>query len=167
MICFGIDPGLGLLGYGVVEQRGDTLVSLDYGAIATEAGAPVALRLHDLYRQLAGKLSGHTPDVVAVEKFFFGKSKTTAEMVYHARGVALLAVAQLGLAPYEPKPAEVKLAVCGNGNAEKSQVQGMVRYLLGMETIPRPDDAADALAIAITGLSLAAYDTQRHREGVQ
>ena len=167
MICFGIDPGLGTLGYGVVEQRGDRLAPLDYGAITTEAGAPIAIRLCDLHRQLVARMSDHTPDIVAVERFFFGKSKTTAEMVYHARGVVLLTVAEMGLVPYEPKPAEVKLAVCGNGNAEKSQVQGMVRCLLGMETVPRPDDAADALAIAITGLSLASYDVHRRREELQ
>lgn len=168
MICFGIDPGLGLLGYGVVEQHGDVLLPLDYGAISTEPGAPIALRLHDLHKKLSAKMSEYVPDVVAVEKFFFGKSKTTAEMVYQARGVVLLAAAERGFVPYEPKPSEVKLAVCGNGAAEKSQVQGMVRCLLGMETIPRPDDAADALAVAITGLSLAAYNLHSSRmEGVQ
>ena len=83
---------------------------------------------------------------------------TTAEMVYQARGVILLAAAEFGFVPYEPKPAEVKMAICGNGAAEKSQVQGMVRYLLNLKEIPRPDDAADALAIAVTGLSLATFE---------
>lgn len=165
MICFGIDPGLGLLGYGVVEQNGDSLVPLSYGVISTKPGSPIAYRLHDLYKQLSAKMSEYVPDVVAVEKFFFGKSKTTAEMVYHARGVVLLTAAERGFEPYEPKPAEVKLAVCGYGNAEKSQMQGMVSRLLGMDTIPRPDDAADALAVAIAGLSLAACDVRRRKEG--
>lgn len=160
MICFGIDPGIGLMGYGVVRQSGDTLQSLEYGAISTEPGRPIAVRLHEIYRSLGRKIVEHRPDVVAVEKLYFGRNTTTAEMVFQARGVALLAVAEQGLVPYEPKPSEVKLAVCGNGAAEKSQVQGMVRYLLNLDRIPRPDDAADALAIAITGLSLAVYDRQ-------
>lgn len=163
MICFGIDPGIGLLGYGVVSQKGDELRALDYGAISTEPGKPVATRLRDLYLQLDAKVREHRPDVVAVEKMFFGRNVTTAEMVFQARGVVLLTVANMGLVPYEPKPSEVKLAVCGHGAAEKTQVQGMVRYLLGLERIPRPDDAADALAIAITGLSLAAYDHHKGR----
>lgn len=163
MICFGIDPGLGFLGYGVVRQQGDALEALDYGAIATEPGQPIAARLLDLYRQLDAKVRAHRPDVVAVEKLFFGRNVTTAEMVYQARGVALLTVANLGLVPFEPKPAEVKLAVCGHGTAEKSQVQGMVKYLLHLDRIPRPDDAADALAIAIAGLSLAMYDHHNRR----
>jgi crossover junction endodeoxyribonuclease RuvC len=158
MICFGIDPGIGLMGYGVVSQQGDVMRALDYGAIATEPGCPVAVRLRKIYRLLGEKFSEHNPDIVAVEKLYFGRNTTTAEMVFQARGVALLAAAERDFVPYEPKPSEVKLAVCGNGAAEKSQVQGMVRCLLGLETTPRPDDAADALAIAITGISLAIYD---------
>ncbi|MDR1943737.1 MAG: crossover junction endodeoxyribonuclease RuvC [Synergistaceae bacterium] len=158
MICFGIDPGVGLLGYGVVAQNGDRMRALDYGAVSTAPGQPLSLRLREIYMCLVKKIDEHGPDVVAVERLFFGRNRTTAEMVFQARGVALLAAAERGLVPYEPKPSEVKLAVCGNGAAEKSQVQGMVKRLLGLETIPRPDDAADALAIAITGLSLAMYD---------
>ncbi len=158
MICFGIDPGLGLLGYGVVRQEGDMLQALDYGAIATEPGDPISKRLHDLYGALRAKIAEHRPDVIAVERLYFGRNVTTAEMVYQARGVIMLTAAEFGFVPYEPKPAEVKMAVCGNGAAEKSQVQGMVRYLLNLKEIPRPDDAADALAIAVTGLSLAIYE---------
>jgi crossover junction endodeoxyribonuclease RuvC len=154
---------MGLMGYGVVRQEGDALTALDYGAISTEAGLPLATRLRDLYGQLNRKFSEHRPDVVSVEKFFFGQSKTTAEMVYHARGVILLAAANAGLVPYEPKPSEVKLAVCGYGAADKAQVQGMVCHMLGLDRVPRPDDAADALAAAITGLSLAAYDSHSRR----
>lgn len=163
MISFGIDPGLGLMGYGVVEGRGDELRALDYGAISTEAGTPMSERLVDLHRQLTAKLDEHAPDVIAIERFFFGKSTTTAEMVFHARGVILLAAASRGIVPYEPKPAEVKLAVCGYGNAEKFQVQGMIAQLLALDRVPRPDDAADALAIAVTGLSLAMYDDHKRR----
>ncbi len=134
------------------------LQALDYGAISTEPGDPISKRLHDLYGVLRAKIAEHRPDAVAVERLYFGRNVTTAEMVYQARGVVLLAAAEFGFVPYEPKPAEVKMAICGNGAAEKSQVQGMVRYLLNLKEIPRPDDAADALAIAVTGLSLATYE---------
>jgi crossover junction endodeoxyribonuclease RuvC len=158
VICFGIDPGIGILGYGIVRQDGDILEALDYGAVSTEPRHPAAMRLREIYRSLHEKIERYDPDVAAVERLYFGRNTTTAEMVFQARGVALLAVAEKGLVPYEPKPAEVKMAVCGNGAAEKQQVQGMVRYLLNLAEIPRPDDAADALAAAITGLSLAMRD---------
>lgn len=158
MICLGIDPGVGLLGYGIVSQVGDDMRALGYGAVATAPGRPLAARLGEIYAAVAQKIEEYEPHVVAVERLFFGRNTTTAEMVFQARGVVLLAASQRGLVPYEPKPSEVKLAVCGNGAAEKSQVQGMVRCLLGLKETPRPDDAADALAIAITGLSLAVYE---------
>jgi crossover junction endodeoxyribonuclease RuvC len=158
VICLGIDPGVGLLGFGVVSQNGDRMNALDYGAFATAPGRPLSVRLGEIFRFIDEKMNERNPDVVAIERLFFGRNTTTAEMVFQARGVALLAAAQRGLVPYEPKPSEVKLAVCGNGAAEKSQVQGMVRHLLNLNATPRPDDAADALAIAITGLSLALYD---------
>ena len=101
--------------------------------------------------------------MVAVERLYFGRNSTTAEMVFQARGVILLAAANMGIIPYEPKPSEVKMAVCGNGAAEKSQVQGMVMRLLNLDESPRPDDAADALAVAITGLSLAQFDDRKNR----
>jgi crossover junction endodeoxyribonuclease RuvC len=157
VICFGIDPGVGLLGYGIVSQSGDALRAIDYGALSTAPGRPLSVRLVEIYRSLNAKMDEHTPDVVAVEKLFFGRNTTTAEMVFHARGVVLLVAAERGFVPYEPKPSEVKMAVCGNGAAEKAQVQGMVKQLLNLEKTPKPDDAADALAIAITGLSLAMY----------
>jgi crossover junction endodeoxyribonuclease RuvC len=158
VICLGIDPGVGLLGYGIVSQVGDDMRALGYGAVATAPGRPLAARLGEIYAAVAQKIEEYEPHVVAVERLFFGRNTTTAEMVFQARGVVLLAASQRGLVPYEPKPSEVKLAVCGNGAAEKSQVQGMVRCLLGLKETPRPDDAADALAIAITGLSLAVYE---------
>lgn len=163
MISFGIDPGLGTMGWGVVRDKGGGLEAVAYGAITTEAHAPIPVRLADLYRQLTAKIAEHAPDVIAVERFFFGKSTTTAEMVFHARGAILLAAANAGRVPYEPTPNEVKMAVCGYGGADKRQVQGMVCALLGLERIPRPDDAADALAIAAAGISLAMYDENRRR----
>ncbi|MDR1965328.1 MAG: crossover junction endodeoxyribonuclease RuvC [Synergistaceae bacterium] len=162
MVCFGIDPGLGTLGYGIVRQRGDELSALDYGAIKTEPGQPISARLNELFSSLEKKIAQHGPDVIAVERLYFGRNTTTAEMVFQARGVALLAASRFGLSPYEPKPSEVKLAVCGNGAAEKFQVMGMVRNLLNLASDPRPDDAADALAIAITGLSLSMYDMRKN-----
>lgn len=140
------------------------LKALDYGALSTEPGDPMSRRLYNLYGGLRAKLAEHRPDVVAVERLYFGRNVTTAEMVYQARGVILMVAAEFGFVPYEPKPSEVKLAVCGNGAAEKSQVQGMVRCLLNLKEIPRPDDAADALAIAVTGLSLASFDRGNGRE---
>jgi len=152
------------MGYGVVSQEGDTLRALDYGALATEPGEPMSKRLYELYCGLRAKVAQYRPDVMAVERLYFGRNVTTAEMVYQARGVALMTAAEFGFVPYEPKPSEVKLAVCGNGAAEKSQVQGMVRVLLRLRETPRPDDAADALAIALTGLSLASFGRENGRD---
>jgi crossover junction endodeoxyribonuclease RuvC len=162
MVCFGIDPGLGRLGYGVVSQQGDELSALDYGVISTETGRPISTRLVEIFTALETKIARYTPDAIAVERLYFGKNTTTAEMVFQARGVILLAASRFGLTPYEPKPSEVKLAVCGYGNAEKFQVQGMVQNILNLASIPKPDDAADALAIAITGLSLSMYDMRNN-----
>jgi crossover junction endodeoxyribonuclease RuvC len=162
VICFGIDPGLGRLGYGIVRQSGDALSAIDYGVISTDPGYSVATRLKEIFSSLEGKIASHSPDVIAVERLYFGRNTTTAEMVWQARGVALLAASRFGLTPYEPKPSEVKLAVCGRGNAEKFQVQGMVRNILNLAEPPKPDDAADALAIAITGLSLSIYDMRNN-----
>lgn len=161
--CLGIDPGLGTLGFGVVTQEGDRLICEDYGVVRTPSDLPIAARLSILYNELRGKADEFSPDIIAVEKLFFGRNVTTAEMVWQARGVVLLFASQLGLEPYEPKPSEIKMSVCGNGSADKGQVQGMVAHLLGLTKRPSPDDAADALAIAITGLSLASYDRNLSR----
>jgi crossover junction endodeoxyribonuclease RuvC len=157
MICLGVDPGLGRLGYGAVESRGGNLRALEYGVIETGPDEPVSSRLNAAFSALEEKISGCNPDVIAVEKLYFGKNSATAEMVWQARGVILLAASRFGVVPCEPKPSEVKMAVCGHGSAEKRQVQGMVRHILGLPETPRPDDAADALAIAIAGLALSAY----------
>lgn len=161
--CLGIDPGLGTLGYGIVSQEGDRLFCEDYGVVRTPPDLPVAARLAMLYDGMRKKTDQFSPDIIAIEKLFFGRNVTTAEMVWQARGVVLLFAAQLGLEPYEPKPNEIKASVCGNGAAEKGQVQGMVAHLLGLAKRPTPDDAADALAIAITGLALASFDRNLSR----
>lgn len=153
MLVLGIDPGIGTTGYGVVgeDARGDVAL-VTYGAIETPPGAPMPERLQRLYNELTAILREYQLDSVAVEQLFFGRNVTTAIMVGQARGVALLAAAQSGLSVYEYKPAEVKQALSGYGNADKRQMQEMVKLLLHLDHIPRPDDAADAVAIAVCHL---------------
>lgn len=157
--ALGIDPGLGTMGYGVVSQNGSFLRCECYGVIKTPTTLSLAARLVFLYDELKSKTLEFPPDIIAVEKLFFGRNVTTAEMVWQARGVIMLFAAQHGFEPYEIKPNEAKLAVCGYGGAEKGQVQGMVAHLLGLDKNPSPDDAADALAIAIAGLAMRSYNT--------
>lgn len=145
----GIDPGTAITGYGVIEGDGDSLTLTAYGAITTPAGQPLAQRLQHIYRELKALIVQWRPESAAVEELFFSKNARTALAVGHARGVALLALCDADLPIQEYKPAEVKQAVAGYGRAPKEQVQGMVQLLLGLEEIPRPDDAADALAVAI------------------
>lgn len=149
MRVLGIDPGTAITGYGVVEGEDDNLNLVTYGAITTPANQPLAQRLQQIYRELRALISEWGPETAAVEELFFSKNVRTALAVGHARGVALLALIEAGLPIQEYKPAEVKQAVVGYGNAPKGQVQGMVQLLLGLDEIPRPDDAADALAVAI------------------
>lgn len=150
MIFLGIDPGTALTGYGYVEERSDgSLRALDYGVISTSASEKAENRLRILYDELNAKNLLHRPDYGAVEKLFLGKNVTTAISVGQARGVILLTFAQIGLPVIEFTPMEVKQSVVGYGGAEKKQVQEMVKAILGLEKIPKPDDAADALAIAI------------------
>jgi crossover junction endodeoxyribonuclease RuvC len=145
----GIDPGTAITGYGVIEGDGDSITSTAYGAITTPAGQPLPERLQHIYRELRALISEWHPESAAVEELFFSKNARTALVVGHARGVALLALIDAGLPIQEYKPAEIKQAVAGYGGAPKQQVQGMVQLLLGLDDIPRPDDAADALAVAI------------------
>jgi crossover junction endodeoxyribonuclease RuvC len=145
----GIDPGTAITGYGIVEGEGDSLTLVTYGAITTPANQSLPQRLQQIYRQLQALIAEWHPQSAAVEELFFSKNARTALVVGHARGVALLAINDAGLPIQEYKPAEVKQAVAGYGGAPKDQVQGMVQLLLGLDEIPRPDDAADALAVAI------------------
>ena len=149
MRVLGIDPGTAITGYGIVEGEDDNLAALTYGTITTPANQPLPQRLQQIYRQLQALIVEWRPESAAVEELFFSKNARTALVVGHARGVVLLALADAGLPIQEYKPAEVKQAVAGYGRAPKEQVQGMVQLLLGLNEIPRPDDAADALAIAI------------------
>ncbi len=145
----GIDPGFGRMGYAVVTTVGNKLRLLVCDATITPTGQDYPLRLQLLYEELSVVIARYHPQEAAVEKLFFGKNVTTAIGVAQARGVALLTLVQSGLIIAEYTPAEVKLAVTGYGAARKEQVGYMVRQLLNLPTVPRPDDAADAAAIAI------------------
>ena len=150
MRSLGIDPGTATMGWGVVEDDGEGGVRLvGYGALTTPKEEPLARRLRMLYDGLCRIIAANRPDTAAVEELFFSKNVTTAISVSHARGVALLALANADLPVHEYRPMAVKLAITGYGHAEKQQIQEMVRLQLGLDDIPRPDDAADALAIAI------------------
>jgi crossover junction endodeoxyribonuclease RuvC len=156
MLVIGVDPGTATTGYGLVREDPDGSLSLvDYGAILTSAELSMPQRLLELHRQLSSILLLHRPTSGAVEKLFFHRNVTTAISVGQGRGVALLALAEAGLDVAEYTPLEVKQAVAGYGAADKNQVQQMVRALLSLDQIPTPDDAADALAIAICHLHSA------------
>ena len=156
MLAIGIDPGTAITGYGVVEEGQDgSLTVIDYGSIETTADDSMPERLMQLYKQLKELINLHQPESGAVEKLFFARNVRTALTVGQARGVALLALAEAGVVLAEYTPNEVKQAVAGFGGADKSQVQKMVQALLGLEEIPQPDDAADALAVAICHLHSA------------
>lgn len=153
MIILGIDPGTATTGYGVVTE--DTVGEarlLRCGVIETQAGTPMPLRLMTIHREVNALIREFEPDAVVVEMLFFGRNVTTALTVGQARGVVLLAAAQADLPIFEYKPAEVKQALAGYGGADKRQMQEMVRVLLGLDDIPRPDDAADAVAVAVCHL---------------
>jgi crossover junction endodeoxyribonuclease RuvC len=149
MRVVGIDPGTATTGYGMIEETAGRLVLICFGTICTPSGMPLPQRLLELHRRLAELLTLHAPDTAAVESLFFQKNVRTALSVGQARGAALLALAEYGVPVSEYTPNEVKQAVTGYGAAEKRQVQTMVRTLLELAEEPRPDDAADALAVAI------------------
>lgn len=149
MRIFGIDPGIAIVGYGVIDQQGSNLTAVDYGSIQTEAGLPVSTRLKLVYDSTKYLLKKYRPDVVAIEKLFFNRNVTTAFTVGQARGVMMLACEEEGIEITEYTPLQVKMAVVGYGQADKRQVQEMVKLLLKLPKIPKPDDVADALAIAI------------------
>jgi len=156
MLAIGIDPGTAITGYGLVRELDDgSLQVIDYGVIQTPAGQAMPDRLVQIYQQLKQIIVLHSPQSGAVEKLFFARNVRTALSVGQARGVALLALAESGVEVAEYSPNEIKQAVAGYGAAEKIQVQMMVQALLDLEQIPQPDDAADALAVAICHLHSA------------
>ncbi len=150
MRILGIDPGLATMGYGVIESNGDRHKLIQYGVLTTAAGQPMPQRLRALFIGVQQLMDTYQPEEVAFEELFFSKNITTGMAVSAARGVALVAVAQKTDNIYEYTPMQVKMAVTGHGKAEKQQVQMMVKALLGMREIAKPDDAADAIAVAIT-----------------
>ncbi len=155
MRAIGIDPGTAITGWGVVEGSGDELKMIAAGVVTTKAGTPLPERLQIIYRELTGIAKQWQPNSAAIEELFFSKNAKTALAVGHGRGAAMLALANAGLLIAEYKPLEVKQAVTGYGGADKAQVQQMVKLLLSLDDIPRPDDAADALAVAICHLHSA------------
>jgi crossover junction endodeoxyribonuclease RuvC len=146
----GIDPGTARMGYGVIDSEGTRLRAVTYGCIETPAHTPAGERLKTIFHSLGRLIAQTQPQVMVIEELFMGRNTTTAISVGQARGVALLAAVEAGLETAEYTPMQVKQAVVGYGRAEKGQVQEMVRLLLGLAERPRPDDAADALALAIT-----------------
>ena len=149
MIVLGIDPGYAIVGYGAIEHSRGKSKMIGYGAITTQPGPDISLRLREIYQDMCKLLDTIRPDAVAVEELFFSKNITTGIAVAEARGVILLACAQRGLIPAEYTPMQVKQGVVGYGKAEKKQVMEMTRSLLGLKALPKPDDAADALAVAL------------------
>ena len=157
----GVDPGYAILGYGVIQANGNRMRPVDYGVVRTEASLTFPDRLERLYMGMRLIIERYNPDCIAFEELFFARNTKTAMLVSAARGVLVLAAKQSCRPLYEYTPMQIKLAVAGDGHADKLQVQSMVKRLLGLDALPQPDDAADALAAAICHggmLGAAAYE---------
>lgn len=162
MLILGIDPGYAIVGWGVLEYQNNRFRTVDYGAITTPAGMDFPRRLEIIYREMEGILARYKVEAMSLEKLYFQNNKTTAIDVAQARGVILLAAQTAGVPVHEYTPMQVKQSVVGYGKAVKKQVQEMTRVLLHLESIPKPDDTADALAVAVchahsAGSALAQY----------
>lgn len=158
MLVLGIDPGTAIVGYGLVKEHKDgTLQAIEFGVIRTPAKTAMPKRLNTIYDTLTDIVHEFKPDRAAVEELFFARNVTTAITVSQARGVILLALQKAGLIINEYKPNMIKQSISGYGGADKKQMQEMVRMLLNLEKIPRPDDAADALAICITDINIGRF----------
>jgi crossover junction endodeoxyribonuclease RuvC len=159
MLVVGIDPGIATTGYGFIRPSSSgRLEAVDFGVLRTDAGAPLPERLACLYQGLTNLLLRHRPDAAAVERLYFQRNVTTAMVVGEARGVLLLALAQAGVSVGEYTPGEIKQAITAYGSARKPQMQEMIRLLFGLAEVPRPDDAADALAVAVCHLQRAGLE---------
>ena len=156
MRVLGIDPGYAIVGVGVVDYNGNSFKVVNYDAITTKAGTDFNLRLQIIYDDICRIIDRYKPDYMSIEKLFFNTNSTTAISVAQARGVILLAAKQKGVAIYEYTPLQVKQAVTGYGKAEKHQVMELTKMLLGLKEVPKPDDTADALALAICHAHCAA-----------
>ncbi len=157
MRILGIDPGFATIGYGVIDHNGNLNTAVDYGVITTPKQESIAVRLAMIYDGINEIIARFQPDCVAVEELFFAKNVTTGIHVAHARGVILLACVHSCGRLYEYTPLQIKQALTGYGRAQKPQIQQMVKFTLGLEKIPRPDDAADALAVALTHSQAARF----------
>ena len=149
MRILGIDPGIAIVGFGLIESNRGSVRMLQYGAVTTEAGLPLATRLVQIENDMTALIAQRKPDEIAVEELFFSKNITTGIAVAHGRGVILCTAERLGVPIFEYTPMQVKQAVAGYGLADKKQVMDMTKRLLKLKAVPKPDDAADALAIAI------------------
>lgn len=149
MRVLGIDPGYAILGWGIIEMKGNHFTPVHYGAITTDSTSPMANRLVDIYRELNRIIDLFKPEVVSIEQLFFNTNSKTAILVSQARGVAVLAAAEKSIPVFEYTPLQIKQALVGYGRAEKHQVQQMVKTILSLDKIPKPDDTADALAAAV------------------
>ncbi|MBR5152093.1 MAG: crossover junction endodeoxyribonuclease RuvC [Clostridia bacterium] len=149
MIILGIDPGYAIVGWGVLEYQGNRFRVLDYGAITTDASMEMYSRFLAIHQELNAIIERYKPDGMAIEELFFNSNRTTAINVAQARGVLLLSALNNNVPIFEYTPLQVKQAVAGYGRAEKQQVQQMIKMLLHLDSVPKPDDTADALAIAI------------------
>lgn len=158
MLVLGIDPGTAITGYGIIRANDDTLELIAYDTITTPKEWPLPRRLQHIYQELAALIAKYRPTDAVVEKLFFSKNIRTALSVGQARGVALLAAAQGDVTIHEYTPLQIKQAVVGYGRAEKTQIQQMVKMLLRLDSIPQPDDAADALAVAICHAHSARFE---------
>lgn len=150
MVILGIDPGLAIVGYGVINTLKGNSSVIDYGVINTPKEDSVPTRLEKIYEGMLGLIEKYNPDCIAIEELFFNTNTTTGINVAQARGVVLLACKQKGLKMFEYTPLQIKQALTGYGKAEKKQIQFMVARLLDLKAVPKPDDAADGLAVALT-----------------
>lgn len=150
MIILGIDPGVAIVGYGLIKARANKLKLIDYGCVLTEAKKQHAQRLAEISEQFKKIIKDYQPNILAIEELFFCKNTKTALKVGEARGIILAQAMQANLPIYEYTPLQVKQAMTGYGRADKNQIQQMVKIILGLKQIPKPDDAADAVAVAIT-----------------
>lgn len=149
MIILGIDPGIAIVGWGVIDFTGNKMRPVAYGAITTPAHTPLSSRLKSVHDELCAIIDKYKPDALAAEELFFNTNVKTAINVAHARGVILLCARDKGIEDFEYTPLQVKQALTGYGRADKNQIQNMVKVMLGLNAVPKPDDVADALAVAI------------------
>jgi len=165
MIILGVDPGLAKTGYGVIRIEGDTISHVSHNIISTDAKIQTGNRLEIIFSKITDAVKLHKPDYAAVENLYFARNISSAFPVAQARGVVLLALAQGEIDTREFSPLEIKQAITGNGRAEKRQVQELVRFLLALKEIPKPDHAADALAAAICCYHMVSAERKMNKEG--